>query len=78
MLIQQVSPPHGRQYLRVCHGDDRGAGQEALVVVPHIGAIALFGVDHGDLFETFAQVGIEGVNFGLAEVPGNRQVLLGP
>ena len=59
------------------HGDDRRAGQKAFVVVPHIGAITLAGIDHRDLLETFAQVGVESVDFRLAEVASKGQVLLG-
>ncbi|MNQ99862.1 hypothetical protein D3C85_1156140 [compost metagenome] len=60
------------------HGDNRRAGQKALVVVPHIRSIAQRGVDHGDLFKAIAQVGIERVNFWFTKIPGNRQVLFGP
>ncbi|MCY1455868.1 hypothetical protein D9M71_730380 [compost metagenome] len=66
-----------RQDLGVSHGDNRRAGQEALVVVPHISSIAQFGVDHGDLFKALTQVRVEGVYFRLTEIPCNRQMLLG-
>jgi len=47
-------------------------------VVPHIGTVTLPGVNHGDLLKAFAQIGIERVDFRLAKMPGNRQVLLRP
>ena len=65
----------GGKDLGVGHGDNRRVGQEALVVVPHIRPVTQPGVDHGDLFKACAQVGIERVNFGLAEISCNGQVL---
>ena len=44
-----------RQNFGLHHGDDGRAGQKALVVVPHIGAVTQLGVDDGDLLQTLAQ-----------------------
>lgn len=46
-------------------------------MVPHVGTVAQFGVDDGDLLKTGTQVREKSVNFGLAKMRGNCQVLRG-
>ena len=66
-----------RQYLGLGHGHDGRAGQEAFIVVPHVGAVSQLGVDDRQLLEAFAQVGVKGVHFRFTKVLGNGQMLRG-